>query len=217
MKTANILLSALALPAFLLGSCTTNPDSPGLEFMPDMYRSHAVEAYVDYGMDPYHFTEETAAAQRNTSSARKPVEGTIAYRGEDVLERALSMPYPFENTPEGYEEAGLDWHSPLKDQTAAAEAGEALYTTMCTQCHGEKGKGDGKISQNGHIVGIPDYSVKLVDLPDGKMYHTIKYGKGLMGSHASQLNPRQRWEIIAYINVLQGGDDVAEDNDENTQ
>jgi mono/diheme cytochrome c family protein len=205
MKPSNILLTILAASTLVLGGCVTNPDSPGLEYMPDMYRSHAVEAYVDYGMDPYHVTEQTAAAQRATMSARKPVEGTIAYMGEDSIARSLAMPYPFENTPEGYEKAGLNWHSPLAQNEANAAAGQALYQTMCTQCHGEKGEGDGKISENGHIVGIPSYSVKLADLPDGKMYHSMTHGKGLMGSHASQLNPRQRWEIIAYINVLQGG------------
>lgn len=216
MKISTFLLSAVGFLALVLGGCTTDPNSPGLEFMPDMYRSHAVEAYVDYGMDPYHFTEETAAKQRNTSSARKPVPGTIAYHGADPLDRSLAMPYPFENTPEGYEEAGLNWHTPLVDVAAAEEAGAALFEMMCTHCHGAAGEGDGKITQNGHIVGIQSYSGALSTLPDGKMYHTLTYGKGLMGSHASQLNPRQRWEIIAYINVLQGGDDVAEDNDENT-
>ena len=33
----------------LLTSCTTDPDSPGTEYMPDMYRSPAIETYVDYG------------------------------------------------------------------------------------------------------------------------------------------------------------------------
>ena len=36
-------------------------------------------------------------------------------------------------------------------------------------------------------------------LPVGKMYHSITYGKNLMGSYASQLTPEQRWEVICYI------------------
>ncbi|MEN9445706.1 MAG: hypothetical protein RL728_218, partial [Bacteroidota bacterium] len=42
-------LSAMAVTGLLLFSCTSNPDSAGLEYMPDMYRSPAIEAYVDYG------------------------------------------------------------------------------------------------------------------------------------------------------------------------
>ena len=47
-----------------------------------------------------------------------------------------------------------------------------------------------RLSRNGHIQGIPSYSDKLKDLPEGKMYHTLTYGKGLMGSHASQLSQK---------------------------
>jgi hypothetical protein len=43
----------------------------------------------------------------------------------------------------------------------------------------------------------------LKDLPEGKMYHTLTYGKGLMGSHASQLSQKDRWLVIEYIKVLQ--------------
>ena len=34
------------------------------------------------------------------------------------------------------------------------------------------------------------------------MYHTLTYGKGLMGSHASQLSQKDRWLVIEYIKVL---------------
>ena len=97
---------------------------------------------------------------------------------------------------------------------ANIEAGKLVYEAMCTQCHGVEGKGDGALSRNGHIVGIPSYSDKLKDLPEGKMYHTLTWGKGLMGSHASQLSQRQRWEVIEYIKVLQNGAEMP-DFDEN--
>jgi len=31
------------------------------------------------------------------------------------------------------------------------------------------------------------------------MFHTITYGKGLMGAHASQLNKEERWKLVHYI------------------
>ena len=65
-KRWNIIAPVAAVMAVLTG-CVTDPNSPGLEYMPDMYRSPAVEAYVDYGMDPYYVTEEVASAQRNTA------------------------------------------------------------------------------------------------------------------------------------------------------
>ena len=43
----------------------------------------------------------------------------------------------------------------------------------------------------------------MKDLTDGKIYHTITYGVNLMGSHASQLNPTERWKVVQYIHELQ--------------
>jgi hypothetical protein len=37
------------------------------------------------------------------------------------------------------------------------------------------------------------------------MFHSITYGKGLMGQHASQLNQLERWQIIEYVKLLQQG------------
>ncbi len=208
----NTIIPVAAAITMMFASCVNDPDSPGLEYMPDMYRSPAVEAYVDYGEDPYYVTEEFAASQRNTPSAQLPVEGTIPFSGED---KAFNLPYPYSNTPEGYEAAGAELVSPIASSEENIAAGALLYGQMCTQCHGAEGKGDGAISRNGHIAGIPDYSTKLKDLPEGKMYHTLQYGKGLMGSHASQLSQKERWLIIEYIKTLQGNDVASSETENN--
>lgn len=201
MKRFGQLLPALAVVA-LLASCGKDPNSPGIEYMPDMYRSPAIEAYVDYGQDPWKVGDSLAVVQRNTPSAMKPVAGTISQDRNGVSMN--SMPYPFPNTTEGYEAAGVELSSPIATTEANIAKGEVLYNRYCVHCHGDKGDGMGKIAQNGHIEGIPSYSGKLVDLPVGKMYHTLTYGKGLMGSHASQLSALERWEVIEYVKVLQG-------------
>lgn len=204
-KINMFLFAALAV---LMGSCVTDPNSPGLEFMPDMYRSPAIEAYVDYGMDPYHFGTDQMDSLSNTQSARMPAPGSIAFVGSEKA--IFNMPYPFPNTTEGYEAAGLNLKSPLVTNQVNLEKGKELYTIMCTHCHGKSGKGDGAIAANGLILGIPDYATKLKDLPEGKMYHSIHYGKGLMGSHASQLSQLERWQIIEYVKVLQAGGKMPE-------
>ena len=40
-------------------------------------------------------------------------------------------------------------------------------------------------------------------MPEGTMFHSVTYGKGQMGSYASQLNTKQRWKVIAYIKSKQ--------------
>ena len=123
MKVLNALPIAAAV---FMTACTTDPNSPGLEYMPDMYRSPAVEAYVDYGQEAYVVGEDVARAQRQTPSSRKPVAGTIPFRGEDEL--AFSLPYPYAQTPEDYERAGAELTSPLVTNQANIEAGQAVYT-----------------------------------------------------------------------------------------
>jgi hypothetical protein len=50
------------------------------------------------------------------------------------------------------------------------------------------------------ILGVPSYAAsRLPDITTGSMYHVIMHGKGIMGSHASQLTYDERWEIIRYV------------------
>lgn len=183
------LLSVLGLITFTT-ACTSDPNSPGIEYMPDMYRSPAVEAYVDYD-------------NINTLSARKPVEGTIAYTA-DSLKLINVMPYAYPKTPEGYEAAGLGLTSPLPTTKETIEEGKVIFTKMCMHCHGEKGLGDGLTVTAGGYPPPPAYNgAQLKTLPEGKMFHTITYGKGQMGSHASQLTKLDRWKVIQYVKVLQ--------------
>jgi mono/diheme cytochrome c family protein len=211
MKKTRTYFSLVVL-VLVLVSCTSDPNSPGLEYMPDMYRSPAIEAYVDYGQDPYNFDEELAQEQRMTPSARQPVAGTIPYAGMSEEEMALSMPYPYENTTEDYDRAGAELKSPLEATDEHFKKGEELYQKMCSHCHGKTGVGDGAISTNGKILGIPSFAEKLKDLPEGNMFHTLTYGKGLMGSHASQLDQKERWQVIQFVQSLQSAG-ASEDED----
>ena len=68
-------LSLISCCLIFMVSCVKHPDSPGYEYMPDMYRSQAIEAYVDYGLVADVEHEEL----KTTISARIPVEGTIPY------------------------------------------------------------------------------------------------------------------------------------------
>ena len=43
----------------------------------------------------------------------------------------------------------------------------------------------------------------MKDLNDGKIYHTITYGLNLMGPHASQLLPEERWKVVMWVHELQ--------------
>ena len=187
-----------------IGSCGVDPNSPGVEYMPDMYRSPAVEAYVDYGSSKHLDWTQSQKDEAGVKPilARIPAAGSVAYMGEDAI---FGMPYALPNDTSGYARAAKEIHSPLLSSKENIEKGIVLFNRFCQHCHGKEGHGDGKISQNGHIAGIPDYATKLKDLEEGKIYHTLQYGKGLMGSHASQMSQKERWQVIEYVKCLQKG------------
>jgi mono/diheme cytochrome c family protein len=187
-----LYLALLSGSMVLLGSCTKDPLSPGVEYMPDMYRSHSIETY---GVNT-NYTD--------SMSARLPVSGTIsqgAIPGQSSLVDA--MPYALPNTPEGYEQAGTSLMSPIAKSEATIAEGKVIFEKMCMHCHGAQGGGDGKLIGTGKFPPPPAYNGPLKALPEGKMFHTITYGKGLMGSHASQLSKSERWKVIHYIQELQ--------------
>jgi len=165
-------------------SCSNDPQKPGLEYMPDMYRSPSLETYQATGLFP------------DSSSARKPVAGTIP--------RGYNTYFPYANTTEGYEAAGKELKDPFMGQELALKEGDRLFHIYCQHCHGEKGDGQGTLRVRGEKFPVPSYFDDAhITLPEGKMFFSVTYGKNLMGPHASQLDPDQRWKIITYIKSLQ--------------
>jgi mono/diheme cytochrome c family protein len=206
MKRKNInpaqIATVIGGMALVMG-CSSDPDSPGLEYMPDMYRSPAIEAYVDYGLDPYYFGDSLVNAQRATPSARLPVQGTIAF-AENEADALYNFPYPYPHTNEGYEQAGRELHSPIPMTEATVEQGKIIYEKFCIECHGPKGMGDGPVVNKGNYPTPPAFDGLLRDLPEGKVFHSITYGKNIaMGSHASQINQKERWLVVQYVKYLQ--------------
>lgn len=212
MASMKKVFAFLGAGVLALSSCTVDPNSPGVEYMPDMYRSPSYETYsqkMDYDkLDEEGLSDEEM--MRNKDYAEMFKYGALRTPAEHSVPRGFE-PYPFPNTPEGYELAGERLKNPVEFNEATLAEGKRLYMIFCDHCHGEKGDGQGKIITNGAFPGGPqDYtSPTMIDLPEGKMFHTIHYGKGLMGSHAGQLSKEERWMIIHFIQDLQGKHDVA--------
>jgi mono/diheme cytochrome c family protein len=220
IKAISTKAFALTFGIGTLFSCVSNPDSPGLEFMPDMYRSPAVETYVDYGW----VKEEVNVEAKMTQSAKHPPIHTIPYHGK-VEDLFLYLPYnrqanSFAPVTHGLQakhgwnigtEAGGDYFKSAEDKNpivlteenekAIFTRGKELFTINCAHCHGEKGNGKGPMVESGAYMGVPNFA-NLKDLPDGQVFYSIFYGKGMMGSHASLLNKKEIWTVVHYINKL---------------
>ncbi len=186
-KLANLsIFCCVIFVALVISSCgKKDPNSPGIEFMPDMYRSPSVEVY------------NSNSFYTDNSGSRLPVKGTIP-RG--------FMPYPYANDTTGYGAAGRELKNPIPLTPEVLAEGEVLYGKFCVSCHGKQGNGDGSVADK--LPGAPPaYSGAIKNLPEGKIFHSITYGKGLMGSHASQLYQEERWKLVHFIQKLQHAND----------
>jgi mono/diheme cytochrome c family protein len=189
-KTLYIILTLASVITFV-ASCTKDHKKPGLEYMPDMYRSPSYEVYSG---NPNF---------KDSLTMQKPVEGTIP-RGYHF--------FPYPATLEGYEAAGHDLKNPFEVNEANLAKGKQLFTIFCMHCHGETGQADGSLIATGKFPPPPNYTTgkssrggDMKDLTDGKIFHTITYGVNLMGSHASQLNPDERWKVVMYVRSIMSG------------
>ena len=200
----NIRLGLASLALLALASCgVSDPNSPGVEYMPDMYRSPSIEVYVDY-------------ENPDKMSVRLPVEGTIVYTANPE-EEMYNYPYAYENSFEGYELSAENMSPIPMDEITVAE-GKKIYQNFCIHCHGKIGQGDGAIPTKADYPPPPAYNGSaLMNLPEGKMYHTLTFGKGMMGSHASQLSPKDRWIVIQYVKYLQNGGSMSKPAEEATE
>ena len=182
-----------ALILIVFAGCGTDPADPGMEFAPNMFHSIPLEPYSQQEKNPLF---------KNGLNAQDAPEGTIP-RGENWYTPESYAAYNLPNTVAAYDSAATVVKSPIECTEENFERGKYLYGLFCEVCHGKKGLGDGPIGKK-EKIGIPSYKTDaIVNLPEGKIFHTLTYGKNLMGSYASQLTPEERWKVVCYVQYLQ--------------
>lgn len=200
MKNSLIIAGCVAL-ALAVTSCGDSRD-PGRAYMPDMAYSRAYETYTDANKRLNESGIDSGAT--NPYFTGRPVEGTVA-RGEMAH-------YALHNDSLGYVNSA-SVKNPLEAATVNMKDAERLYLINCAICHGSKLDGMGPLFKGGDGPYSAAPKNFLADdmkkLPEGTMFHSVTYGKGMMGSYASQMTTRQRWMVIAYIKSKQGGGTTA--------
>ena len=177
-----LAISAVAF-AFVAGltSCEEVPNSPGFEFMPDMYRTRGLRYYNEY----------VTASGDTLNAARVPVSGSIARGYLPAIPKGMT-----------YEMAD-NLKNPIPYSAEVEKEGAAIYGKMCVHCHGDAGKGDGKVGLK--LPGPPPaYDGPLKNLSEGKIFYSISKGKNSMGPHELLLNADERWKLVHYVQTLQG-------------
>lgn len=207
----------IVISILFFGACASDPDSSGLEYMPDMYRSPSIEAYVDHG----EVRGKENKDLKTKLSAKTPPRNTIPFCGTDSAEVLLMLPNLRKANFAFRESHGLygtdvsrndEYLLAAKDVnpykiTASNSAnlianGKELFTAMCQHCHGEKGDGNGPMVTSGAYVGVPNYAT-LTALSDGQIYYSIYYGKNMMGAHNSLVTKKEIWTLVHYVRQFQ--------------
>ncbi len=126
-------------------------------------------------------------------SARAPVEGTVArghlrddqhfYSGMVDGAPVRTLPFPVTR--------------------ALLERGQERFNIYCAPCHSRLGDGNGIIVQRGFRRPESFHAAALREAPVGRYFDAMTRGFGAMPDYASQISPRDRWSIVAYIRALQ--------------
>jgi hypothetical protein len=127
-------------------------------------------------------------------SARPTPEGTVArgHLNDDVL-------YFTGNGPDG-KPADM---FPFPVTKEVIERGQQRFNAYCTPCHGRLGDGLGMIVRRG-FRRPPSYHIdRLRKVPHGYIYDVITNGFGAMQDYSAQIQPRDRWAVVAYVRALQ--------------
>ncbi|MBS1588366.1 MAG: cytochrome c [Bacteroidetes bacterium] len=183
-KTKSIVVASL-MAGLGLTACNQNGEkhrNPGRTYAPDMVYSRAYDAYT--------YNPVFADSQ----SSRLPVPGTVA-RGHELPD----------HLKEGDTTAYKTFTTNLRFSDDELKEGKRLFDIYCGICHGQKLDGQGPLFASGKFASMPANfkDAKYLHMPVGQMYAAVKFGKNAMGSYSSQLDIKQRWQVIAYIKKVQ--------------
>jgi len=151
---------------------------------------------TDLHDQPRYETLEASDFFLDGQSARPLVEGTIPYRGQwrepGELETGKS---------EGQFIAALPEEIEVNRELLVR--GQERFNIYCAVCHAPTGSGNGMIVQRGFRRPPSLHIERLRNAPAGHFFDVITNGFGAMPSYRVQIDPRDRWAIVAYLRALQ--------------
>jgi hypothetical protein len=92
---------------------------------------------------------------------------------------------------------------PMPVSKDVLKRGQERFNIYCAPCHSMLGDGDGEIVRRGYLRPPSFHDDRLRNAPVGHFYRVMTYGSGAMPDYAEQIEPADRWAIVAYIRALQ--------------
>ena len=81
--------------------------------------------------------------------------------------------------------------------------GQQSYEIYCSVCHGQKGAGDGPVAEKMAVKPPALTSSKIKNFKDGRIFHIITDGQGVMGAYSYQIrDSKTRWAVVNYVRSL---------------
>jgi len=162
----------------------------------DMSRRPPIEIWNDMDRQLKLRPQSAANLSDDGLGSRLNVAGTIA-RGEPYA----ATPY---NTGQVPGTTNFVEVMPVALTPVLLARGQERYGISCSPCHGAVGDGNGITKKIGAMAIVASlHDPRIVALPDGDIYNTIRMGKGLMGGYGANITVEDRWAIVAYLRALQ--------------
>jgi mono/diheme cytochrome c family protein len=196
-----VILTWLPL-VFIARARVTHSNKPRVHLFHDMDHQAKVK------------TQRTSTVFADGRSMRPPIEGTVA-RGGLEADDHFYRGYQLKKNQDGQYETvyfkGLPEEVDLDRQLV--EAGRKHYQTFCYPCHGTDGYGNGPVHRRASslmtgtdttwIQPTSLHSQTIRERSDGYLFNVIGNGVRNMPGYASQIDPRERWSIVAYMRAMQ--------------
>jgi mono/diheme cytochrome c family protein len=141
----------------------------------------------------------------NGRSSQLHVPGTIAR--SLPIQTTTGDVYPYEDHPVNTAlvtgTTNFVELNPLPVDFELLNRGRERFVIHCAPCHGALGDGNGITKKYGMAVVGNLHDKRMVLMPDGEIFNTLSWGKGLMQGYAGQIDLEDRWAIVAYVRALQ--------------
>ncbi len=149
--------------------------------------------HTDLQDQPRYEPLEASTFFADGMASRQPVEGTVA-RGQLRSDTAFYT---------GRVDEELITRLPVDLDQALLNRGRERFNIYCSRCHGLLGDGDGIVVSRGLRRPPSLHIERLRTAPVGHFFDVITHGFGAMPRYAVQIEPHDRWAIIAYVRALQ--------------
>lgn len=175
------LLGVVALGGLL--ACNGGKNQTNIELIQDMMDQRSIKAQ-DWDPSNPNQAMMLTPPENTVPRNKKPYPYHLDYQ---AAEKNLKNPYAGDLTPD------------------ILRRGKESFNIYCSVCHGERARGDGPVAEKMMAVKPPSLvTEKAKKYSDGRLFHIITDGQGVMFSYASQISDENdRWAIVSYLRTLQ--------------